>query len=119
MDLKSTRNHITQTLKGLVAKMKVTNGLQKFFRNNEVFYALGENLYTEAELIAMDEERQRADEQKGYDDRNAHYYDKWYRYNRSDDGAAYDRGVVRCVNEKKSAKWLKEDENFTIIEVNQ
>lgn len=41
--------------------MKVTNGLQKFFRNNEVFYALGENLYTEAELIAMDEERQRAD----------------------------------------------------------
>lgn len=99
--------------------MKVTDGLQKFIRKDEVYYALGENLYTEAELVAMDEERQKADEQKGYDDRNAHCYDKWYRYNRSDDGAAYDRGVVRCVNEKKSAKWLKEDENFFIIEVNQ
>ena len=92
-------------MKGLVEKMKVTNGLQKFFRNNEVFYALGENLYTEAELIAMDEERQRADEQKGYNDRNAHYYDKWYRYNRSDDGAAAKRKEPQDMASNTSSLW--------------
>lgn len=96
--------------------MSVTKGLQRFVRGNETYYALGENLYTEQELVKMDEERQKKDEQRGYSDRMAHCYDKWYRYNRSDDGAAYDRGVVRCVNEKHTAKWLKEDEDFYIIE---
>lgn len=94
----------------------ITKGLQKFFRGKETFYALGENLYTEQELVIMDEERQKKDEQRGYSDRTAHCYDKWYRYNRSDNGAAYDRGVVRCVNEKHSKKWLEEDEGFYIIE---
>lgn len=91
----------------------------KFNRGNETYYALGGNLYTEEELAAMDAYRQRKDEQIGYEDRNHHYYDKWYRYNRSDEGAAYDRGVSRCVAENKSAKWLKDDENFFIIECNR
>ena len=94
----------------------ITKGLQKFFRGQQTFCALGENLYTEQELVIMDEERQKKDEQRGYSDRMAHCYDKWYRYNRSDNGAAYDRGVVRCVNEKHSKKWLEEDEGFYIIE---
>ncbi len=98
----------------------LTDKLQKFNRGNQVFYALGDNLYTEEEIVKMDGERQRKDEQQGYNDRKAHFYDKWYRYNRSDDGAAYDRGVVRCVNEatKFGKKWHDEEENFTIIECN-
>lgn len=94
----------------------ITKGLQKFVRGRMTYYALGDRLYTEQELVIMDKRRQEQDEQKGYADRKAHYYDKWYRYNRSDDGAAYDRGVIRCVNEKHSAKWLAEDDCFKIIE---
>lgn len=35
----------------------------------------------------------------GAKDKAAGYYDKWYRYNRSDDGAAYDAGhrSVECL----------------------
>ena len=29
----------------------------------------------------------------GYRDRLAEYYDKWYRYNRKDEGKAYDKGA--------------------------
>lgn len=45
-------------------------------------------------------EIQDRDEQRGYADRITGYYDKWYRYHRSDDGAAYDRGVQRAIREK-------------------
>jgi len=38
------------------------------------------------------------DEQSGARDADAGFYDKWYRYNRLDDGAAYDRGY-------KSVAW--------------
>jgi hypothetical protein len=34
----------------------------------------------------------------GYRDRTAGYYDKWYRYNRTDDGAAYDAGVKAAID---------------------
>ena len=57
------------------------------------------------------------DEKRGYEDRKAHCYDKWYRYNRSDNGAAYDRGVVKFTNEKHRNKWYEEDErDFCLIE---
>jgi len=35
---------------------------------------------------------------KGKRERLAGFYDKWYRYNRSDDGAAYDAGVKGAVD---------------------
>jgi len=44
--------------------------------------------------------KQVTDEQRGYSDRRAGFYDKWYRYNRADDGAAYDKGCVRATNGK-------------------
>lgn len=49
------------------------------------------------------EETAKKDEAAGYRDRKAGYYDKWYRYNRADNGAAYDSGCVRAVNEGKCA----------------
>lgn len=55
-------------------------------------------------------ETAKKDEAAGYRDRKAGYYDKWYRYNRDDDGAAYDKGCVRAVNEGKCA------DNFVLIE---
>jgi hypothetical protein len=42
-----------------------------------------------------------ADEAAGYKDRINGFYDKWYRYNRSDDGAAYDRGCKKAVDSGK------------------
>lgn len=59
--------------------------------------------------IAEDKARL-ADEAKGFSDRNAGHYDKWYRYARSDEGAAYDRGCARAVDEGKCP------EDFEIIE---
>ena len=41
------------------------------------------------------------DEAAGYKDRLSGFYDKWYRYNRSDDGAAYDRGCKKAVDSGK------------------
>ena len=50
------------------------------------------------------------DEQRGYKDRLAGFYDKWYRYNRADDGAAYDLGCVKAVETGKCP------DHFTLIE---
>lgn len=49
---------------------------------------------------------QERDEAQGYRDRIAGYYDKWYRYNRPDDGAAYDAGCVRAVDSRKCGEFF-------------
>jgi len=52
----------------------------------------------------------KSDFQKGRQDRLAGFYDKWYRYNRPDDGAEYDRGCSDAVNTGRCP------EHFTLIE---
>jgi len=52
------------------------------------------------------------DEEAGYRDAQTGYYDKWYRYNRSDDGSSYDKGVGRAMSEGKCP------EVVILIEVN-
>ena len=51
------------------------------------------------------------DAEKGYADRMNGVYDKWYRYNRIDDGAAYDSGCVLAVSSGKCPT-----DRFTLIE---
>jgi len=46
---------------------------------------------------------------KGKRERLAGFYDKWYRYNRTDDGAAYDAGCVKAVDSGKCPDY------FTLI----
>ena len=41
------------------------------------------------------------DYKKGYKERMAGYYDKWYRYNHKDDGAEYDRGCSAAASDPK------------------
>lgn len=53
------------------------------------------------------------DEERGYRDRLAGYYDKWFRYNRTDGGAAYDKGCVRAVDSGKCP------DHFTLIEASE
>lgn len=50
------------------------------------------------------------DIEKGYKERKSGYYDKWYRYSRADEGAAYDAGV-RLASEESGCS-----EEFHIIE---
>lgn len=73
----------------------------KYFVDGEVRYLIGGKSYTEGELQALREETARKDEQAGYNDRRVGVYDKWYRYNRTDDGAAYDRGQQRAVGDMR------------------
>ena len=49
----------------------------------------------------------------GKKERTAGYYDKWYRYNRDDNGAAYDSGVKVAIDSGKAK------ENCIIIECKQ
>jgi hypothetical protein len=39
---------------------------------------------------------------QGKRERTAGYYDKWYRYNRKDDGAAYDAGCKAAIDSGKA-----------------
>lgn len=50
---------------------------------------------TEEELNALKEKNF----QKGYKDRMAGFYDKYYRYNTFDSGASYDRGSQSATKE--------------------
>ena len=88
----------------------------KYFVDGQPRYLVGKTSYTEEEWNKIQEETRKKDFLSGYNDRKAHCYDKWYRYNRSDEGKAYDEGVQKCVNEAHSKKWMEEDENFHIIE---
>lgn len=43
----------------------------------------------------------RSDFARGYSDRMAGYYDKWYRYNRRDNGRLYEQGVLEAQNDAR------------------
>ena len=43
----------------------------------------------------------------GYRDRMVGYYDKWYRYNRADEGRAYDLGVRRAADTEGCAQEMR------------
>lgn len=76
----------------------------KFFIDREPRYIIGDKVYTQTEVDKMEHERQEKDRKAGYNDRMNGYYDKWYRYNRSDSGAAYDRGQQEASNNEKCAE---------------
>lgn len=95
-------NQIAETLNYINAKREIGIPLTR----REV--AIWELCNEQHEAIKA--ETAKKDEAAGYRDRKAGYYDKWYRYNRADNGAAYDKGCVRAVNEGKCA------DDFVLIE---
>lgn len=92
-------------------------GLITYFIDGEERFLLGNDSYTKEEFEELKKSNYQKDFEAGYRDRKAHYYDKWYRYNRWDEGKAYDDGCQKAVNEPHSKKWVEEDEHFHIIEV--
>ena len=68
----------------------------RYFINGEPHYLVNGQSMTESELQGLTDEIAQSDEDIGYRDRMAGFYDKWYRYHHSDNGAAYDKGVKRA-----------------------
>ena len=62
---------------------------------------LTNNVLSEDQFIKLTTANQEKDKQKGYEDRMAGYYDKWYRYNRLDEGKAYDEGQRQAIEESE------------------
>ena len=73
----------------------------KFYEGQVVKYIYADKVYTENELNDAYIETAMKDIKYGYDERMVGYYDKWYRYNRADEGRAYDIGVRRATEEEK------------------
>ena len=57
--------------------------------------------YTEAEIDSAYVETAVKDMTNGFNERMVGYYDKWYRYNRIDEGRAYDTGVQLAAEQSR------------------
>ena len=74
-----------------------------------MFLYAGERM-TKEEIDKAYLETASKDIREGYNQRAIGWYDKWYRYNRKDDGRAYDMGCRLATADPKCA------ENLNIIE---
>ena len=113
--------------------MKITKELKKQFEDKakelcaefnpyirqSIQYAIGgsprflvnDKSFTREQIDAEYIEIASKDIQKGYEERMAGYYDKWYRYSRSDEGCAYDAGQKIASNSPKCPA------EFNVIEI--
>lgn len=76
------------------------NGVIHYMVGGEDRYLVGRESLTQSEYDAQCAATAAKDEEYRYHDRMNGIYDKWYRYNRRDDGAAYDRGQQRAAKSK-------------------
>lgn len=63
-------------------------------------------LYTKEQLDNCYRETAEKDIIHGYEERMTGYYDKWYRYNRCDEGAAYDEGVKYATKDSNCSDYM-------------
>lgn len=68
-----------------------------FVGNTPLYFYAGESM-TKEEIDRAYFETACKDVRNGYNERSVGYYDKWYRYNRADEGRAYDLGVKLAAN---------------------
>ena len=85
------------------------NGTIEYYVGGEKRYLVGRDSLTQREYDAERAKIAAKDEEYGYADRMNGIYDKWYRYHRRDEGAAYDRGQYRAAQSSDCP------ESFTII----
>ena len=90
-----TRERLSSMVKELSKRALLSGNPYKklsinFFIDREPRFIYGDKVYTEKDLDEAYLETARKDIKKGYLDRKTGYYDKWYRYNRADEGRAYD-----------------------------
>lgn len=74
------------------------NGAVKYKRGNEVMYLYAGEKMSREDIDKAYKETASKDIRYGYEERAVGYYDKWYRYQRADDGRAYDMGQWLAAN---------------------
>ena len=79
----------------------------KFFKGNEPLFLHPCGIsYTESEIDDAYAKTVSKDMTNGFNERMVGYYDKWYRYNRIDEGRAYDAGVQLAAQQSKCPEEL-------------
>lgn len=73
----------------------------EYFIGYTPMYLFRNRRYSKADLVDAYIEIAMKDISNGYKERMVGYYDKWYRYNRSDEGRAYDLGVKEATKSDK------------------
>lgn len=81
----------------------IGNSIQ-FFIDRQPRFIYKDKVYTSEELDEIYEQISTKDMQKGFSDRMVGFYDKWYRYNREDNGKAYDKGVELATKEDECSE---------------
>lgn len=77
-----------------------TNAVKYYVGDQPRYLFAGESM-TEKEIDEAYLDTAKKDIKRGYDERMVGYYDKWYRYNHSDEGRAYDMGVRAATTNPK------------------
>lgn len=94
MSRRLTKNELeTAVRECLAAGNPYINDSIHFFVDREPRYLYHGEVYSEEQINKAYAQTCRNDVKSGYLDRLYGHYDKWYRYNRSDEGRAYDKGV--------------------------
>jgi hypothetical protein len=78
----------------------------QFFIDRQPRFIFKDEVYTTESLDQIYEQTATKDIEKGYADRMVGYYDKWYRYNRADNGRAYDKGVELAMNQPSCKEYM-------------
>lgn len=73
----------------------------KYFLDTKEMYIYAGQIFTREQIDNAYLDMAMKDVKFGFDQRMVGYYDKWYRYNRADEGRAYDIGVRRALEEEK------------------
>ena len=70
----------------------------KYKKGNEIMYLFAGEKMTREDIDKAYMETASKDIRYGYEERAVGYYDKWYRYQRADEGRAYDLGQRLAAN---------------------
>lgn len=73
----------------------------RFYIDMIPMYLYADEKMTQEQIDQAYFETAKKDIECGYKDRMVGYYDKWYRYNRMDEGRAYDLGVHYAISQPK------------------
>ena len=82
------------------------NSAIKYYIDRVQMYIFADKTWTAEEIFEAYVETAVKDMEHGYEERMIGYYDKWYRYSRADEGAAYDIGCRLAADNEKSAEEL-------------
>lgn len=90
----------------------IENSIEHYVGTETKYVYRDGEIYTKEELDDEYLKTASKDIEQGFRNRMIGYYDKWFRYNRADEGRAYDLGCQYAVKQDKCSDEMR------IIEVN-